>query len=68
MQISDECHIWRILYSLPPLYLPLATALWVQKDNTIEYIEKVVIDFEGALNKGAKSSLVGPQALAAGGQ
>jgi hypothetical protein len=68
MQISDECHIWRILDSLPLSYLPLATALQVQKDNTINYVKKAVIDFEGALRKGAKPSSAGPQALAAASQ
>ncbi len=68
MQISDECHIWSILDSLPPSYLPLAMVLQVQKDNTVDYVEKAVINFAGALNKGAKPSLTSPQALAATGQ
>ncbi len=68
MQISNECHIWRILDSLPLMYLALATALCVQKDNTVDYVEKAVINFAGALNKGAKPSLTSPQALAATGQ
>ncbi len=38
MQISNKFHIWHILDSLPPSYLP------------VNYIEKAVIDFKGTLN------------------
>ncbi len=68
MQISNECHIWRILDSLPSTYLALATALHVQKDNTINYVKKAVINFEGTIGKAAKAVAPGPQALATAGQ
>jgi len=51
MQISDDCHIWWILDSLPLSYSPLVMALCVQKDKTIDYIEKAIIKFEVTLKK-----------------
>ncbi len=58
MQISVNCHIWRVLDSLLSLYVPLATALHVQKEKTIDYVEKAIINYESTLKKSASVKIM----------
>lgn len=46
-----------------PSYLPLATTLQVQKDNTINYVEKAIIDFEATLKHPSNVKLGASTAL-----
>lgn len=55
MQISDNCHIWHVLNSLPSSYIPLATALCIQKEKTIDYVEKAIINYKSTLKKSANT-------------
>jgi hypothetical protein len=60
MTISDDCHIWQILDSLLLAYQNLTTALRVQKDNTVDYIKKAIIDFKVTTKKGKSKPATAP--------
>jgi hypothetical protein len=63
MTISNDCHIWQILDSLLSAYQNLTMALHVQKDNTVDYVEKAIINFKVMTKKG-KSKLATTPAVA----